>query len=339
MRQFFKAVLPRLLTPMRFCAPCPRAGGLIFLAISMLALHAGEALAAVCTPNTTNTPTSTILTLPNLTLPRNTPVGTVIYDSNWKYTGPVPAPLITCTAGAGWVTLGFMETLTAVAGMPNVYETGIQGIGIKAAWSNTTNTAYHPGNMDQVGTNGATWMVPSPPQGVVQTTSGAGTYTPAGFFRVQLYVTGPLPQSGGPFFPFPRSMDAQTKYPPNLLTNYVSIAGGGIQLTVRTCEVTNNAIVVELPSLPTTSLPSVGATAGATGFNLSVTCDSGVTVGYQIDGTTAPGTVASNGVLAIAGGAGQATGVGIQIQNSSAPVPLGSVVNSGLTATFTMSYL
>jgi len=120
-----------------------------------------------------------------------------------------------------------------------------------------------------------------------------------------------------------------------LVTNQVSFAGGGIQFTVRTCAVKDNLITVELPRLPIKSLPNVGSTAGATGFNLSVTCDSGVTVGYQIDGTTAPGTVASNGVLAIAEGAGQATGVGIQIQNSAmAPVSLGRLVNSQLTATF-----
>ncbi|MCL2341447.1 MAG: hypothetical protein FWC49_07050, partial [Proteobacteria bacterium] len=154
MRQFFKAVLPRLLTPMRLCAPCPRARGLIFLAIAMLALHAGEAL-AVCNFQTGKTVTSTIVTLPSLTIPRNTPVGTVVYDSNWQGYGVSTG--ISCS-GVDWVTLGFNPALTAVAGMPNVYETGVPGIGIKAAWSNTANTAYHPSNIDAVGNSGA-WLV------------------------------------------------------------------------------------------------------------------------------------------------------------------------------------
>jgi len=298
---------------------------LIFLAVSMLALYAGEAL-ATCGFQIGKTVTSTTVTLPSLTISRNTPVGTVIYDSDWLGYGV--STTITCS-GVGWVTLGFNPALNAVAGKPNVYETGVPGIGIKAAWSNTANTAYHPTDIDAVGNSGA-WLVASPPKQLVQTGTGTNqTFTPAGIFRIQLLVTGPLGQSGT--FSTPT---VETAYH-GLITNRAAFAGGGIQFTFGTCVVKDSAIAVDLPTLSITSLPNAGATAGATGFNLSVICESGVTVGYQIDGTTAPGTAASNGVLAIAGGAGQAAGVGIQIQDSAkAPVPLGSLVNSQLTSTF-----
>ncbi|MBB3013283.1 fimbrial protein [Cupriavidus alkaliphilus] len=296
---------------------------LVYLALSMLLIHAGSAFAD-CSPSGSPPQTNTVLALPsNLSFKRNTPVGTIIYDSQWIASGSAH---IYCTVGMP-VTIGFAGSLTPVPGMPHVYETGVRGVGIKAAYSNTITASYHPADIDAVD-NYAAWLLDSPPRQLT-TTPTAATYTPAGVFRVQYIITGPL-ASGTMQLPSPA---ARTSYG-SLATNIVTFTTTTVNIQSIGCRVLGGGdITVTLPTQPASSLSNVGDVSGGKDFSIDLSCDTGVAVSYKIDGTVAPGTDAATGVLATAGGANQAAGVGIQIRKRSTttPVPLGSMVSYATT--------
>ncbi len=108
---------------------------------------------------------------------------------------------------------------------------------------------------------------------------------------------------------------------------------GGTSVTMVGCSVDTGSqnLTVTLPKIGTASLPSQGATAGRTRFNLTLTCQPGANA--TISFATASAFSNPTGVIAPTTGTGMATGIGIQLINgaSTAPVPFNANQTLGAT--------
>ncbi len=157
--------------------------------------------------------TATIALPAKLSVPRNASVGAVIYDSNWVVAGYTT---VNCS-GSNVLVFGYTNAMVPVPGFTNVYATGINGVGIKVAWVNSTTA---PANIDS-SPQFILW-----PQSTVNFSANSN-YGPMGQIRVQLIVTGAI-SSGTLNLP---AALAQAKYGStlvnvlNLANNQAPIAG------------------------------------------------------------------------------------------------------------------
>ena len=271
------------------------------LAIAFLWLSHAAGASAGCTGYAS---TNSHLSLPaNLTAKRNTPVGTVIHDTGWISDGRRAD--VRCTGSFAW-TRGFASAMTPVSGMTDVYETGVPGLGIKILYDNT----------NPAGT-GMLMRWPRTTQNLSTSTQAA--FTPWGLFRVSYIVTGPM-SSGTMSTPSPT---ATVSYG-GVLANQVTFSKTTVNIVSTGCRVLDDDIAVPLPDVAASDFTAVGARPASRDFTIDLTCDNDVAVSYQIDGTPPSGMPASNGVIAAATGAGQATGVGVQLTRSGTLVPLGA---------------
>lgn len=294
---------------------------LVFAWLSMTFGLAGGVAHATCSLASGYSPTNVTLSLPALiSAPRDAAIGTILYDSQWMGSA---STRVNC-GGGETVTVGYASPLTPVSGMSHVYATGVPGIGIKAAYSNTLAASYHPGNIDSVD-NYAAWLLDWPR--IVMASAKVGAYTPAGVYRVQYIVTGQL-QSGSFTMTIP-SPTATTQYGA-ALTNQVAFSNSTINIQSLGCQVLNSNIVVNLPSQVMLDMKGVGTTLGPTAFQIPLLCDSGVRVAYEFDGTAGS---SATGVLANQAGSGYATGVGVQLLQGTAPVALNTISNTYITTT------
>jgi type 1 fimbria pilin len=108
------------------------------------------------------------------------------------------------------------------------------------------------------------------------------------------------------------------------------ILGNSVTFVASSCSVTTNPISVTLPTVSTTALGSVGATAGSTAFNIGLTCTgaSGMSVSVTMNyNGTASGV---QGVLLPTSGSSSGIGVQILDQNNTA-VTFGTAMAEGTT--------
>lgn len=236
----------------------------------------------------------------NLTILRDTPVGTVVYDSGWS--GSASANVL-CT-GSETNNYGYASPMTS-AGLAGVYQTGVPGIGIRVAWSNTLS--FKPSDI-------TTAMIMQWPRVSTQMPTGSFRYTPGALYRVQFIVTGQV-GSGTMALPNPTVSSVYG----TIVTTSTTFTNTTIQIRQTGCTVLNGNIVVPLPAVNTREFGGVGSTAGTTAFRIQLNCDAGVKVAYEIDGTAA---ASGAGVLANATGNGQAGGVGVQVLQGGAPIAL-----------------
>ncbi len=258
-----------------------------------------------------------------LDVKRDSIPGTIIYDSGWVDGG---ATQIWCS-GSGLATFGYPVAVLPVAGMPHVYQTGIQGVGIKAAYSNSYGS--RPANIDGVNPAAGSRFMEWPR---TSETYGSTEYTPAGLYRVQYIVTGPLATGTQTMnLPVPA---AQSIYG-SLVTNRATFSASTVVIAQVSCALTNSNIIVDMDAARTTDFPNVGSTGAHTPFSIDLQCPAGVAVSYKLDGTPPAGMSASMGVLANGAAAGMAAGVGVQVLKSDGTtiVPLGTAM-SFITTTY-----
>jgi hypothetical protein len=168
---------------------------------------------------------TTSLTLPSLgPLPHDLNEGDILWDSEWVAKG---STTISCYAGED-VTIGYNSAMTPTS-QPLVYETGVPGIGIKVAYSNTLNNNLWASNIDSLATTGDTgaWRLQWPR--VTSAMTKDVNYTPASVYRVQLIVTGPL--QGGTFTTTLPKPIAATIYG-GLTTNVVTFTDATITVQI-----------------------------------------------------------------------------------------------------------
>jgi type 1 fimbria pilin len=245
--------------------------------------------------------TATISLPATLSVPRNTPVGTVVYDSNWATAGPTSIDCIGTFQG----TSGYANPMQVVPGYSNVYQTTVTGIGIKAGWANWMSGSP---TIDSA-------ALLSPPPATPPNTDAVWTpYGPMGRYRVQLIVTGPV-MPGTITLP---GLLAQASYG-SLTINQLMMAGN-TQIVAPACTVQNTSVTVNMPTVSPTAFPAAGSTAGQTRFNISLNCSGPTAIAMTLTDATQPGNTGSN--LSLASGS-SATGVAYQILYNGTPMSYG----------------
>lgn len=235
-----------------------------------------------------------------LSVPRNKPAGTVLYDSDWVSAGSIS---ISCL-GTFQVTSGYASPMQLAPGYGNVYQTTVTGIGIKAGWANWMSGTP---SIDSV-------ALASPPVSQAITNTNWTPYGPMGRFRMQLVVTGPV-MPGTVTLP---GLLGQASYG-SLTVNQLMVAGT-TQIIAPACTVQNTSVTVNMPKVSASAFPATGSTAGQTGFNISLNCTGPTIVAMTITDATQPGNTSSN--LSLASGS-SATGVAYQILYNGTPVSYG----------------
>jgi type 1 fimbria pilin len=106
--------------------------------------------------------------------------------------------------------------------------------------------------------------------------------------------------------------------------------GNSVTFVTSSCSVNTNPINVTLPTISTTALGSVGATAGTTAFNIGLTCTGAagmsVSVTMNYNGTAS----GIQGVLTPT--SGSSSGIGVQVlDQTSTPITFGTAEAEGTT--------
>lgn len=108
-------------------------------------------------------------------------------------------------------------------------------------------------------------------------------------------------------------------------------------LTTTACTVDNKTVSVPMGIVKKQAFGGPGTGSGEINtreFIIPLSCDVGTRVNLQIDGNVQN---AVDGVLNLSGGAGSASGVGIQLLHNNKPLPLSTIINIG-TASNTGNY-
>ncbi|GJN53525.1 fimbrial protein [Pseudomonas tohonis] len=245
-----------------------------------------------------------------LVVPRDAPVGTVLFDTQgWLQGGTAK---VTCGApflpGDLWLRKGFVSG-AAVPGQPNVYPSGVPGIGIRVAWSRDSKSL--PAQM-----SGGEFM--NSPRTVEPMPHGR--YAPANNWWVQLVKTGPI-SSGTYNYDIPNV----EVHHHDVRTNILTFPPLAITFQARSCRLVDGRDYTHhLRSSSLGNFSGVGSTALPEDFTITLNCDRGLSVSYRIDGDPADDTTLKNQT-----GDGMAKGVGIQLLNRigfGGPIRLGREV-------------
>ncbi|CAE6853963.1 Fimbria adhesin protein [Paraburkholderia aspalathi] len=278
---------------------------LLLLATLMVSTDA----AAACT----GTPGVVNISLPtSRSVARDAPGISIIWDS-----GPQSGttPNLTCTPDSTTLAYGYQQSMT-LAREVDFYATPMTGVAIKvfASWGGASS-------------NGPSMIWPRGTRTVSQPANGYPAY-----YRIVLIKNGPIRPGS---FTLPIFL-ASTVLGQSSMTE-LRLTQPTMNITANGCTVNNNPIGVPLPTIRSGQLGATGATAETAPFNIALTCDSGIQVAYQLDGTSPAGMAASTGVLANRTNTGDATGVGVQVlqgtSGSSTPVTFGTRSATFVTTT------
>jgi type 1 fimbria pilin len=243
--------------------------------------------------------TATIALPNNLSAAHDRAVGSVIYDSNWVTAGPES---VVCS-GTSTLSYGYASPMVLMPGSTKVYQSGIDGIGIRGSWVNSMSGT--PG-MDE-------GYAMQSPQSTASVKSG--NYGPMGRFRVQLIVMGPV--SAGRLT-LPATL-ATADYG-GTVANVLKLTNNTAPVVAPSCSVQNSAIPVSMPKANVSSLTSVGSTTGDTGFQISLNCSGPVAVAVTFTDANAP---ENRGNTLSLSKASTAEGVAYQITHDSKPINYG----------------
>jgi major type 1 subunit fimbrin (pilin) len=265
----------------------------IFVCVLLGGVHQAQ---ATCRFTAGGTMTSTIALPTNLVVPRNSTVGTVLWDSGWVQGGSGTASILcdaNFTQSMNWNVPGLQQ----VSGMGYVYALpNLPGVGIRAGW--------FWGNTGSPGT----WAWIGQPPATVQWMQQA--FVMRSFLQVQLVAIGPI-SSGTQSFPSPTI----SVWYGNVNAAQLTLTQASIKTTVLAC--TTPDVAIPMGKHVSSELKGVGTTTSTSSFVVSLNnCPAGMTsIQYRIDPTT---TVlnSSQSVVSLDASSG-ATGVGVQLLNSS----------------------
>lgn len=259
---------------------------------------------ATCTFNPGSTVQNMALTLPNVTVPRNAPVGTVLATVQLPAGGPTSyvGYFASCTSpgNAYW----YFNGGAAAASPSNTASTNIPGIGLRFFFLNDNGQSFqfYPAGYGATGAYAGQW----------------NWYTAGNaYFGVQIVLTGT--PSGGQV----NGVVNATVTLDSLLVT--SITTSFFNVTVLSCITPN--VTVPMGTHNKSELKGVGTGTAAVSFNLSLnSCPAGMNnIKYEIDPATTVVGSATNGVVTL-DATSTATGVGVQLQNNAGTAfPLGSL--------------
>ncbi|BAV76349.1 putative fimbrial adhesin [Pseudomonas chlororaphis subsp. aurantiaca] len=284
---------------------------------------------------TSGTSTSVSLNFGTVTVQRDTPVGTVLATTSV----PSSSGTIRCTTTFNYLgALDIFRTPSSYGN--NVYDTNIQGVGLQLTMGGYASSAF-PFTKSRGAISGLI-VAGTVSANLIKTSSGA-----VGGGNLNVGRLGTV------------SLDT-------LLTTTINLTGTNTIAPVA-CSVTNTTINVPMGNVQRSTFTGVGYEGNPVQFFIPLNCDAATRVNFQIDATADSSGVP--GVMAINSSAtgNAASGVGIRITRSGAPVafgtviPVGTVANAGMynipliaqyyqtlpnvtagqangTATFTMTY-
>ncbi|MGX5011158.1 fimbrial protein [Enterobacter asburiae] len=251
--------------------------------------------------------------LGTLIIQRDAPVGSVLATSKITRAdvaaavgvGTSSTPMLECSGDTEIV--GNSSYSTGTYGGSNILDTGIQGLGIKVAFTNMSvlisNIAFPPQyNMNLLGKL-APDLIGDVTISLIKTASVTGSgIIPAG--SVMHFSTGSL-------------------------GNVVNYALASSAVSTAACSVTQSLIPVFMGQVLKTRFNGVGSYSDEVGFKVPLNCDAGskvnITLDGMKDGSGAPGVIAltppASGV--------SASGVGLQVLYAGVPVNLGSAISAG----------
>ncbi|EHN65611.1 fimbrial protein [Comamonas testosteroni] len=235
-----------------------------------------------------------------LSIPRNAPNGTPLWDSGWK--GFSGANTIDCSAGrvrgshAGGIGAAVPGHISN--GFSSVFATNVPGIGVSVFWCNQMLATCNPNPALITPLPSLAWPVE------------ARRYLLNTNWRVRLIKTDDIDVSAGVVTIGGTSAVSYN----HLVVTTLSLIGSS-QITGLGCEVNadSRSIDVRLPTIAKTDFdasPIPRANDKAKAFNINLLCDSGVKVSYQVDGTQ---TSAGSNVLVNSSGKDMASGVGVAL--------------------------
>lgn len=269
------------------CLDIPLVGSMIFL----IMLFARPALAHCILESETS---YVSITLPdNLSIPVNARYspGDILWDSQWVPGTSRPRSHCYSVSDVSWPLTPLQAT-----SFPNVYQTAVPGIGIRAYVNEVERPLTHPARIVRSGAG-----ISYGPQ------SGAG--------RVQLIYTGPV-TSGQ--FQLPVILGAE--YYGEVMTTQLSLNNNNASVTAGTCEVTTPNINVSMPAASTENFPAAGSSYGRTPFSIGINCNSAVGLNVTLTDSSSPGN--DSDILSLTPGS-SARGIGYRIAHSSSIVRYG----------------
>lgn len=242
-----------------------------------------------------------------ITVQRDTPVGTVLVERTFPE-GPATSQ-VNCTTGTWPYVFGELKFNTLSAFGNAVYDTNIEGIGIRIYSYALGGVGRGPIPFSASFTNpptGAVWHQGGKAVQLVKTSAnsvGAGAISTGTLSRGYMNIS------------------------PRLYFYTVSLTGGTIVRAA--CTVTNTSISVPLGQKMTAEFTGVGSTTRNEPFNIPLNCNANTRVKVTLDGTAHSSGAA--GVLALSPSSGGtvATGVGVQVLYNNNPVSFGTLINIG----------
>lgn len=266
-----------------------RGGQTLFLLVLSLVVHP---LWASCS-FTHNTTTGVLnFTIPPITIPQDTAIGTVLYSEQ----GTSNRVRVRCTA-SGSIMQGY-KNISDSAYMSNnpltgVYATEVPGIGIRASWTNSGSASFASSGYIKPYTLGISKVANT-------------TYSLYINAIMELVVTGPI--SSGILST--KNLVADWDYD-GLKVAELSYSGSSVNVTSTSCDLVEKNLVVQMGSVFERDF-LFGATPGTT-FNIQlVNCKAGLTVDFKLGSSGSSGLI-DNYTLATIPGDNSAQGVGIQI--------------------------
>lgn len=309
--------------------------GLVLLLLAFCLLPAGNAHAQVSGCMLDNTSPgaqgTTNFSMPSqITVPANTPIGTVLATSSATQTSPVP--VYDC---AGNVPYGIYNNVGSTPGAGvGTYPTGIPGISYEIVRGGNTLYSW-PNETLNTGLRGCTYRTA---QRAWNCPSGTTAYQFSVTTQLSLVVTGPITDSTIPagVLGYWQWQELGSGGATSIAQVVAFSLANPVTIVINpSCSVTTNPVNVTLPPIMASALGSTGATAGTTPFSIALNCPSGAagaTLSVQLDyNGTASGIP---GVLTPTGGG--SAGVGVQVlDQSSNPVTFGTAATVGTVSTST----
>lgn len=271
---------------------------IIIIGICFSGLLFCSAVNAECHINDNEEPTTSLFTIPPLTINADAAPGTII--STQKVSGKEIK--VHCTGG-GAVYTGYSFLTDADERSDNplssVYQTNVPGVGIRIAWSKDSTTF-----------NSNSWIKPIH-RGSASLSST--TYPLMSYAEAQFVVTG-IVESG---VVNAEKLNADWMYD-GTLTARIRYSPITINVTANTCNLVEKNITVPLNDITTSDIKNgFSEVVSDNRFKIQLErCAAGIKVDYRFTTAGSTGVSGNSDILAIASGNGAAEGVGLQILDS-----------------------
>lgn len=242
-------------------------------------------------------------TLPNITVQRDAPAGTVLAEQRLPQR---PTSLsVGCTSTSSYLNGEFRFNTVSAYGN-GVYNTNVMGIGIRiSSYSYDSDRPGHLPYSGNISPPATIWLGNSVRVQLVKTVSNdVGTGVIAAGTASRSYIGSPK-------------------------LYYETISINRITVNRAACTVTTTSIPVSLGNKTSADFAGVGSTTTDVPFTIPLNCIAGTRVNVTLEGSLDPS--AAPGVLALSPSSTDAVanGVGVQVLYKSTPVTFGKIINIG----------